>query len=155
VHAELVSIGGEWTLVDDGISRNGTFVNGERVVGRRRLQREDRIRAGLTLLAYHGASRSDETRTITANAFAESELSAAQRRVLVCLCRPYLAGSRAAAPATNQQIARDLYVSVETVKAHLKSMFGKFGLNELPQNAKRAGLAEHALRHGLVTRNDA
>ena len=37
VHALLVSVGGALTVVDDGISRNGTFVNGERVIGRRRL----------------------------------------------------------------------------------------------------------------------
>src|SRR4051794_12974740 len=36
VHAELVRTGGEWAVVDDGLSRNGTYVNGERVAGRRR-----------------------------------------------------------------------------------------------------------------------
>src|ERR1700740_332743 len=30
-HAELERVGGIWTLSDDGLSRNGTFVNGERV----------------------------------------------------------------------------------------------------------------------------
>ena len=42
VHALLVRVGGAWTVVDDGISRNGTFVNGERVIGRRRLVRRRR-----------------------------------------------------------------------------------------------------------------
>src|SRR5262245_49242449 len=37
VHAMLEPVGAEWTLVDDGLSRNGSFVNGERVRGRRRL----------------------------------------------------------------------------------------------------------------------
>ena len=27
----------DWTVVDDGLSRNGTYVNGERIHGRRRL----------------------------------------------------------------------------------------------------------------------
>src|ERR1039457_3099336 len=36
LHAELQCLGGEWTIVDDNLSRNGTYVNGERVSGRRR-----------------------------------------------------------------------------------------------------------------------
>jgi pSer/pThr/pTyr-binding forkhead associated (FHA) protein len=34
LHAKLERIGGAWTIVDDGLSRNGTFVNGQRVIGR-------------------------------------------------------------------------------------------------------------------------
>jgi pSer/pThr/pTyr-binding forkhead associated (FHA) protein len=33
VHAGLERAGGEWTLADDGLSRNGSYVNGERVRG--------------------------------------------------------------------------------------------------------------------------
>ena len=31
LHARLQCLGGEWTIVDDGLSTNGTFVNGQRV----------------------------------------------------------------------------------------------------------------------------
>ena len=31
LHAEIERIGGEWTVADDGLSRNGSFLNGERV----------------------------------------------------------------------------------------------------------------------------
>src|ERR1700739_3846378 len=31
VHAEIRQIAGEWTLSDEGLSRNGTFLNGERL----------------------------------------------------------------------------------------------------------------------------
>ena len=34
-HALLEQVGRGWTVVDDGLSRNGSFVNGARVVGRR------------------------------------------------------------------------------------------------------------------------
>ena len=44
VHAELQGLGGEWTVVDDGLSTNGTYVNGQRVSGRQRLRDGDRIR---------------------------------------------------------------------------------------------------------------
>src|SRR5687767_12508420 len=36
VHAVLERVGGEWTVLDEGLSRNGSFVNGERLHGRRR-----------------------------------------------------------------------------------------------------------------------
>ena len=42
VHAELVRMGDDWVVCDDGLSHNGTFVNGERVRGRRRLARRRR-----------------------------------------------------------------------------------------------------------------
>src|SRR5947207_2491656 len=35
VHAELMCIGGDWIVYDEGVSHNGTFVNGEKVHGRR------------------------------------------------------------------------------------------------------------------------
>ena len=49
LHAELGRIGADWTVSDDGLSRNGTHVNGERVVGRRRLRDRDVLRFGQTL----------------------------------------------------------------------------------------------------------
>src|ERR671929_1379483 len=46
LHAELERIGGEWTVSDDGLSRNGTFLNGSRIAGRARLRDGDVIRTG-------------------------------------------------------------------------------------------------------------
>ena len=46
VHAELQRTGGEWTVLDDDLSHNGTFVNGERVSGRRRLRDGDQLLVG-------------------------------------------------------------------------------------------------------------
>ena len=50
LHAVIECVGSHWTVVDDGMSRNGTFVNGERITGRRRLRQGDSIRIGGTLL---------------------------------------------------------------------------------------------------------
>src|SRR4051794_38166815 len=36
-HAELHRVGSGWTVADGGLSRNGTFLNGERLRDRRRL----------------------------------------------------------------------------------------------------------------------
>ena len=38
LHAQVEPVGSDWIVVDDGLSRNGTYVNGERVNGRRRLR---------------------------------------------------------------------------------------------------------------------
>src|SRR4051812_4832874 len=53
VHAAFERLGTDWTVVDDGLSRNGTYVNGQRVQGRRRLADGDVVRCGSTELAFH------------------------------------------------------------------------------------------------------
>lgn len=52
LHAVLERIAGTWTVWDDGLSRNGTFVNDERVLGRRRLHNGDRVRMGRSVLTF-------------------------------------------------------------------------------------------------------
>jgi hypothetical protein len=81
-------------------------------------------------------------------------VSDAQRRVLVALCRPYRDGARYAAPASNQQIADDLFLSLDAVKMHLRMLFSRFELSELPQNQKRARLAETVLEQGIISQLD-
>ena len=56
-----------------------------------------------------------------------------------------------ATPATNREIADELYLSVDAVKAHLRTLFEKFDVGGLPQNQKRARLAALALRDGTVS----
>jgi pSer/pThr/pTyr-binding forkhead associated (FHA) protein len=51
-HAQLEHVGTDWTLVDDGLSRNGSHVNGERIAGRRRLNDGDVVRIGRTTLVF-------------------------------------------------------------------------------------------------------
>ncbi len=91
--------------------------------------------------------------TISVPTVAAPEVSEAQRRVLVALCRP-LGGDGPAAPATNEQIAGELVLSLSAVKGHLRVLFGRFGLDEAPQNQKRRLLAERALSAGVVRPDD-
>ena len=155
VHAELQCLGGEWAIVDDNLSRNGTYVNGERVSGRRRLRGGDRIRIGRTVIAYNAADAPAVAETVSAgNRPALKQLSDTQRRVLIALCRPYRDGGAFATPATNQQIADEVFLSVDAVKTHLRTLFGKFELNDLAQNQKRARLAECVFQLGMISQRD-
>jgi pSer/pThr/pTyr-binding forkhead associated (FHA) protein len=145
VHAELAPMGGGWVVCDEGISRNGTFLNGRRIRGRRALQGGDVIAVGDTQLAFCAPTGGSTSVTAEAGAAVATVIvTPAQRRVLEALCRP-LAGATYGAPATNAQIAEELVLSVDTVKGTLKALFERFGLEGLPQNQKRAALAARAL----------
>jgi len=150
VHATLERVGDEWTFVDDGRSHNGSFVDGERVHGRRRLRDGDTIALGRTMLVFRSPTGRESLQTATSQHVAAPVVSDAQRRVLVALCRPY-AGNSFAVPASNRQIADELVLGVETIKTHMRALFDAFSLGELPQHQKRAALAQRALQSGLIT----
>jgi pSer/pThr/pTyr-binding forkhead associated (FHA) protein len=149
VHAMLEPVGAEWTLVDDGLSRNGSFVNGERVRGRRRLVDGDMIGVGRTLLFFAAAAAPDLVPTDTTRGSLPPELSPAQRRVLAALCRPLMENAFAG-PPSNREIAEQLTISVETVKSHLHALFELFGVQDMPQNRKRSELVRRAFERGLA-----
>ncbi len=154
LHAELERLGDEWTVADEGLSRNGSFVNAQRISGRHRLRDGDVIRVGRTSIAYRVPQAPDSRPTVAAGRGTELPvLSATQRAVLVALCRPYR-DTELATPATNQQVAGELHLSVDAVKAHLRTLFGYFGVEHLPQNQKRSYLAMRALQDGVVSRRD-
>ncbi|MBJ8340225.1 MULTISPECIES: FHA domain-containing protein [Antrihabitans] len=156
LHAAIEWMGTHWTILDDGLSRNGTFVNGERLAGRRRLRAGDRIRIGGALLTFHefGAGVDDVTRVSSSAVPTLRSLTETQRSVLVALCRPYKHSAAFASPASNQQIAAELYLSVDAIKTHLRALFAKFGVEDLPQNQKRVRLAELALQSGVISERD-
>lgn len=153
VHAELERIGPDWVLCDEGLSHNGTFVNNERLQGRRRLRGGDILALGRTTIAFCVPLHTTPSATRTSLHGAAIDVSPAQLRVLHALCRP-LADQRYAAPASNRQIADELVLSIETVKSTLGRLFELFGLETLPQNQKRAALAAEALARGIVRHTD-
>jgi pSer/pThr/pTyr-binding forkhead associated (FHA) protein len=150
LHAQLECAAGEWLVVDDGLSSNGTFVNGQRIAGRRRLVDGDLIRVGGTVLLFRGPSQGPAP-TVRAGAnVTADQLTDTQRKVLAALCRPYRGAAHLASPASNQQIADELFLSLDAVKANLRTMYAIFGVASLPQNQKRAQLAERGIAWGLV-----
>jgi pSer/pThr/pTyr-binding forkhead associated (FHA) protein len=155
LHAQFERVEQDWTVVDDGLSRNGTFVNGERLSGRRRLSDGDSLRFGGTTMIFRSPQLDEQAGTAVASQIPTAvDLSTTQRRVLVALCRPYKDGTAFASPATNQQVADELFLSVDAVKTHLRVLFAKFGIEQLPQNQKRIRLVERAFYAGLITERD-
>ncbi|MEX2253326.1 MAG: FHA domain-containing protein [Thermoleophilaceae bacterium] len=155
LHAKFERAGEDWTVVDDGLSSNGTFVNGERLSGRRRLNDGDTLRFGATTVTFR-SPRVDEQAGAAVGGDTPSavDLSTAQRRVLAALCSPYKGGSVFASPPTNEQIAEELFLAVDAVKTHLTVLFAKFGVDELPPDQKRIRLVERAISAGVISDRD-
>ena len=152
VHAVLERIGNEWTVVDDGSSRNGSFVNGQRVHGR-----SCSATATSCGWATHAPVPREPDRTtaetLPMSAVPQVDISVAQRRVLIAVCRPF-AGAGFATLPSNSEIAEELFLSAETVESHLHALFQAFGLDDVPPQQKRAQLAAAALERGVVTLPD-
>ena len=155
LHAELQLQAGEWTISDDGLSQNGTWVNGLRLAGRRRLNDGDLVRVGRTVFAY-----CDPVPVATGPTFVPGELSATprfseqQQRILRALCRPLFADGEGINPATDAQVAEATGIPVEAVAAELDHLGRALGLEEMPQPDQRAEIALLAMRSGLVSADE-
>lgn len=155
LHAIIERVCDCWVVIDDGLSKNGTFVNGERVGGRRKLSSGDRIRVGRSLLIFRDGSSSEEEMTIALSAQpTRNSLTDAQYLVLEALCRPFDARNAYSYPASNSQIAHDLCLTVSTVKTHMRALFDKFRVPALPPNQKRSFLVERAIESGVLAEHE-
>ena len=155
VHAALERVGRDWVLADEGLSSNGTFLNSQRLLSRRRLVDGDHIEVGRTVLVFRDPAEASASAATEADLDPRigERLTSAQREVLIALCRPFRSAD-VAGPASNRQIADELSVSIDSVKSTLRGLFVVFGLEDLPQNQKRGSLALAAMRAGIVTRRD-
>jgi pSer/pThr/pTyr-binding forkhead associated (FHA) protein len=150
-HALLEQAGGAWTVEDRG-SSNGTLVNAARINGPHVLRDGDIVKIGRTQLIFHAAGEDDLRRTTPAIDRVVPNPTDSQRKVLVELCRPAL--ERGAGAASNREIAAALFVSVETVKTHMRALFDAFEVGDVPQYHKRTELVRRALETGLVSVHD-
>ena len=150
-HALLEQVGGAWTVEDRG-SSNGTLVNAARINGPQLLRDGDVVRIGRTQLIFHAAGDDDLRRTTPAMDRVVPNPTDSQRKVLVELCRPAL--ERGGGAASNREIAAALFVSVETVKTHMRALFDAFEVGDVPQYHKRTELVRRALETGLVSVHD-
>ena len=150
IHAVLERVASRWCIRDLG-SRNGTFVNGDRIWGERPLRSGDEIRIG-TVRFVASSEPLGDTGEATIGFEIGPELTRREHEVLVALCRPVVSGDVFHEPASVRQIAAELVVSEAAVKQHLARLYDKFGLVE--REGRRARLANEAIRRGVVSTSD-
>ena len=151
MHALLERAGATWCVRDLG-SRNGTFVNGERLFGERVLRDGDEIIVGRTRLVFRDEAAGEESTTEALRA--PPALTPRERVVLVELCRPLLSGNVFTQPASVREIADVLVVSEAAVKQHLGRLYEKFGVVDDVAGPRRVQLANEALQRGAVSMSD-
>jgi pSer/pThr/pTyr-binding forkhead associated (FHA) protein len=155
LHAELEFKAGEWTLCDDGFSQNGTFVNGLRIHGRRRLTDGDLIRIGQTAIAFCDPGLSGLGVTLAPGELGVApKFSEQQQRILRGLCRPLMGDGEGVRPATDAVIAAETGISQDVVTTELDHLGRAFGLQDMPVADRRAEIALLALRSGLVSADE-
>jgi pSer/pThr/pTyr-binding forkhead associated (FHA) protein len=151
LHAELEFKAGEWTLCDDGFSQNGTYVNGLRIHGRRRLTDGDLVRIGQTAIAFCDPSMSGLGVTLAPGELGIApKFSEQQQRILRELCRPLMGDGEGINPAGDAEIATATGIPEEVVTTELDHLGRSFGLTDMPPADRRAEIALLALRSGLV-----
>jgi hypothetical protein len=77
-------------------------------------------------------------------------LTDTQLRILAALCRPFAEGDHLATPATDREIAEEVFLSVDAVSGHLRALYRKFGIEDLPPGRQRARLVELAVEGRYV-----
>lgn len=163
LHARFERAQDGWEVVDDGLSRNGTFVNEKLVSGRCRLRDGDTLRFGSTTVTFRSPPQQSPARAHPGEPPARAHpgeppapvrLSTTQRRVLMALCRPYTAGGRSAEPATDEQIAAELFISGAAVRTHLSVLCAKLGVEPVLGQETRVLLVQRAFADGLIPQRD-
>jgi pSer/pThr/pTyr-binding forkhead associated (FHA) protein len=148
VHAVFERFGGAWCVRDLG-SRNGTFVNGDRIIGERALHSGDEVVLGRLRAIFHGPAHGAETAAVAQ----APTLTPRERDVLVALCRPLLTGDAFTEPASIRAIAAELVVSEAAVKQHLSRLYVKFDV-DAEAGRRRVQLANAAVGRGAVKLGD-
>jgi hypothetical protein len=155
LHAELSLRAGEWTICDDGWSQNGTWVNGLRLAGRRRLADGDLVKIGRTIIGYHQPGRTGPGPTMVQGELsATPRFSEQQQRILRALCRPLFGDGDRFNPASDLEVADATGIAVDVVIQELDLLGRLFGLDDMPRSEQRAEVALLAVRSGLVGADD-
>jgi pSer/pThr/pTyr-binding forkhead associated (FHA) protein len=152
LHAILENHGSAWSIRDVG-SRNGTYVNGEKIDAERVLRSGDELRLGKCRLVYVEVRQvdepADEATIVPDAAQLPPRLTRREFDVLVVLCRPLVSDDPFPEPASVRRMAGELFVTEAAVKQHLQNMYDKFSIPT--EGDRRVRLANEALRRGAVT----
>jgi hypothetical protein len=147
LHAEIIRRGPYAYVVDLGLSRNGTRVNG-RPVARRVLEDGDVLSFGAARCRVGGLPHEDLPSEAELRRPAVPELTRRELDVLAALCRPALSDEAFVAPATAREIAASLVVTEAAVKQHLLRLYQKFRISGGAN--RRIRLANEVVAVGLV-----
>ncbi|MCK9922925.1 FHA domain-containing protein [Frankia sp. AgPm24] len=159
LHAEIIRRGPYLYVWDQGLSRNGTQVNG-RPVGRHVLHDGDVLRFGAAGVRVHdaraliefaietaaGPSGHDHTAEIVMPD--PPDLTRREWDVLRALSRSAGTPGVFVIPLSTRQMAQDLVVTEGAVKQHLLRLYRKFDIS--PGTNRRGRLANEVMRLGLV-----
>ncbi len=149
LHAELVRRGPYLYVVDAGMSVNGTFVNGVRVV-QRLLGDGDVVAFGVVRARVSGVGATgEELSEVTSHPLA-LELTGRELEVLTLLCHPAMQEAPFVTPASAREISARMFVTEAAVKQHLLRLYDKFGIPE--GGNRRELLANAVVRAGLLHR---
>jgi pSer/pThr/pTyr-binding forkhead associated (FHA) protein len=155
LHAELERRAGEWTVSDDGLSQNGTWVNGMRLSGRRRLADGDLLRVGRTVFAFYAPGPSGHGPTLVPGELsATPRFSDQQQRILRALCRPLFTDGEGINPLSDEEVADTTGIPLEAVVSELDHLGRALGLEDMPHADQRAEIALLAMRSGLVSADE-
>lgn len=151
LHAILENLGSAWVIRDLG-SRNGTYVNGEKIFAERVLRSGDQLRIGNSRIVFWGVERAGapdaNDQTLTAEP-AAPRLTRREVEVLMVLCRPLVSNDPFPEAASVRRMARELFVTEAAIKQHLQNLYDKFTIPV--EGDRRVRLANEALRRGAVT----
>ncbi|KAA0110645.1 FHA domain-containing protein [Mycolicibacterium sp. P1-5] len=155
LHAVLENLGYAWSIRDVG-SRNGTYINGEKISAERVLRSGDELRVGKSKLVFWEVRDADEVTVGEATvsvvpAQPAPRLTPRELEVLVVLCRPLVSGDPFPEAVSVKQMAQELFVTEAAIKQHLQNLYDKFAIQ--PEGERRVRLANEAIRRGAVTLN--
>ena len=152
LHAVLENHGSAWSIRDVG-SRNGTYINGEKIEAERVLRSGDELRLGKSrlvfLVAREAGEPPDEATIVPDAAQLPPRLTRREFDVLMVLCRPLVSDDPFPEPASVRRMASELFVTEAAVKQHLQNLYDKFAIPT--EGDRRVRLANEALRRGAVT----
>lgn len=152
LHAILENHGSAWSIRDVG-SRNGTFINGEKIDAERVLRSGDELRLGKCRLVFqqtrHAGDPVDEATIVPDVSQLPPRLTRREVDVLMVLCRPLVSDDPFPEPVSVRQMAGELFVTEAAVKQHLQNLYDKFSIPT--EGDRRVRLANEALRRGAVT----
>jgi FHA domain-containing protein len=152
-HARLVFAAGWWSI-EDAASHNGTFIGDRRLPGETILKDGARFRVGDTVLSVHlPEPAAGETRLEKRPAaLRRLDPDPIQRKVLVALARPWLAGHELPVAPSDADLAHTLGCDVESIADAVAGLYEQAGP---PCDVdQRSGLVALAMHERTVTPDD-